>query len=50
MLERASNVFALKDIPDRRAHKASKDTISALRITSSVINLVWELVRSWTPR
>ena len=27
MLERASNVFALKDIPDRRAHKASKDTI-----------------------
>ena len=35
MLETASNVSALKDIPDQRAHKASKDTISALKITSS---------------
>ena len=35
MLETASNVFALKDIPDGRADKASKDTISALKITSS---------------
>ena len=31
MMETASNVFALKDIPDGRADKASKDTISALK-------------------
>ena len=37
MMETALNVFALKDIPDGRADKASKDTISALKITSSQI-------------
>ena len=43
MMETASNVFALKDIPDGRADKASKDTISALK-KNIFINLAWELV------